>query len=134
MTYLEQEEIIQKGEEFRKAVNAHPELPVVFLGGLNSTDGEHLTTFCTFADIKIGEVLDKELPADDVFEGRIYTDRKEFHEDMYEYLSDEWEYNGYDWSTEHQERYAKDPDKAIKEDIAEYDKYWRKCIMVTVDN
>ena len=135
-SYLESEGLTAKTDKLRQMMTEHPDWPVIFMAGENAYFNEHfLYNPCAELIVEEGEVLDHELPSSEFFENvSFYTDRRQFHDDMMEYLSDEWDECGFDYSTEHQQRYTENYDKAREDDIAEYDRYWRPCIIVKVDN
>lgn len=136
MGYLEEEGLISSPAKFIKVISEHPDWPVIFMAGEDAYfDTAFLYNPCSDIRIEQGEVLDHELPSSGLFANMsFYTDREQFRGDMEEYLHDEWDDHGYDYSAERQEKYMADPEKAISDDIAEYDKYWRPCIIVKVDN
>jgi len=105
------------GEQVRKLLAEHPELPILFRVCTEELCGEWRYEFMSSAYAEIGEVLDC---YQDVDEELIFIDREEF-EDR---IRDSLPYGLTDDEVE--------AETAAK--LAEYEPYWKKCILVTVGN
>ena len=105
------------GEQVRKLLAEHPELPIVFRICTETLCGEWRYEFMSSAYAEIGEVLDC---YQNVEEELIFIDREEFKECVEENLP-----------------YGLTDDEIEAETtatLAEYEPYWKKCILVTVEN
>ena len=110
--------IIKDSTELRKLIAENPELPIVVMVGQEAASPDWYWTYCTDVRCEVGEVLDCECPWD---EERIYDDREEFEEDLWEHLSDQA-----DTVPELEEMF-----KRSKED---HEQHWHKAIIVRADN
>ena len=108
--------------DLKRLIKENPELPIVMLAGENANSGDYSTMFCSSVNACIGELLDCMQEQNDEI---CYTDRDEFREQIEDNLamSDEW---------------ADKTDEEIEAEAdrieAEYEPYWKKCIIVVVDN
>ena len=128
-SFFEKMGFFQKADELTKLLLENPGVPLLFVAGEDANIGDYSTMTCSdMFFMKLAEALDYD------YGDRIYTDRDEFRDD---FESDNWD----DWCESH--KYLSDePDPAcekkfqeyISKKIKEYDSYWRKCILVTVDN
>ena len=109
-------------DTLKKLVSENPELPIVVLANEDANIGDYAYMFCSSVIAELGEILDcMQEQADD----KCFTDRDDFREQIEDNLSmsDEW--------------YGKS-DEEIQAEVdrieAEYDPYWKKCIILTVGN
>lgn len=129
-------------KNLRKILNDNPDLPVIFMADGNAYSGRYSIidmgleyTSCTPAAMKLGRFYNGELPSSEKFANKgIYTDINKFREDMSDYLEENWRENGYDFPPEHQEKYIKNINRAIDEDLRHYDQYWQDCIIIYLSN
>ena len=112
--------ILKKGDDFRKTLMEHPDLPIVFLAGEDANIGEASLMFCDTVYVHVGEILDCQQEINDEI---IYTSRDSFEEDISDNVFNEYPDKSDEWLEEETARI-----------IAEYDPYWKDCIIVTVDN
>ena len=105
------------GETLRKLLMEHPELPIAFKTDCTEFTGEYDYEYASSVTARIGEILDC---YQDFEECMIFSDREDFEEAVREYLR-------FDFSGDELE------DK-ITAMLAEYEPYWKKCILVTVGN
>ena len=105
------------GEQVRKLLAEHPELPIVFRIYTETLCGEWRYEFMSSAYAEIGEILDC---CQNVEEELIFIDREEFKERVEDNLP-------YGLTTDEMEA-------EITATLAEYEPYWKKCIIVTVGN
>lgn len=99
----------------RKLIVENPDLPLLVMAGKNANidDGFHEYMACSSCRCSLGEFLDCEVVED--HEGTVYTDRDELSEAV--------------------EDYYYDMDEALVElRYHAYDPYWKKCIILYVDN
>lgn len=116
-------EMVKATDELRKLILEHPELPLVVLAGENACTYDYSSMFCTDVRAYIGEFLDCEQPFD---EERAYDDRVDFEDAVREYYED--------YCDEHFDGNEAEYEEYIEKKIAEYDPYWKKCIILYVDN
>lgn len=127
-SYFEKMGFFQKADELTKLLLENPGVPLLFMAGEDANIGDYSTMTCSSISYELTEALDCD------YGDRIYTDRDEFRDD---FESNNW----YNWCESY--KYLSDePDPVREEEFQEYisekikgyDSYWRKCILVTVDN
>lgn len=106
-------DILHATDELRKMILENPDLPLLI-----DVDEEVKGCVATSVSVRIGEVLDCDQKID---EECTFTDRIYFEERVGDYYYDEW----CDMSDA-------ESDKYIAEKVAEYEPYWKKCIIVYV--
>lgn len=109
-------------EKFRKILNEHPDLPVVFLATEEANTGDYSLAYCESVQVIIGEILNEETPYD---RGTTFTDRDDFEEAIADAICDEDEYENMSDS---------EFDEAVEKIAAQYDDKWVKVIEVVVGN
>lgn len=107
--------------ELRKLIAENPDLPIIVLAGEDAS-GEDGYVSCSKVYCEVKTILDNDYP----FADRMYTDETEFEEDLSDYLAGEIP-NINEISDE-------EFDKRVKEEVATYEPYWRKAIVISVDN
>jgi len=125
MTEQEKQSIkynIHAADSLKKLIAENPDLPLVVLVGDEANTGDYSYMFATSVSAEIGEILDcQQEIKDDV----CFTDRDEFEEAIADGMSDSGDYDNLeDWEFE----------EIVAKKAAEYEPYWRKCILLTVDN
>lgn len=116
--------IINSATELRQLIIDNPELPlVVFAGEDANSGGEYSYMSCSHISASVGEFLDCMQTVNDC---KCYTDREEFEED----LSDNQAGN----ENAPIDGTEAEWDAYIKALAAEYAPYWKKCIILYVDN
>lgn len=113
------------GDNIRQMLLENSDLPIAFLAEVESFSGEYVTEFASSAQAEIGELLDCYQEID---ECRVFTDRQEFQEQLEEKI---WFDAPTDLSKEEEAKWV---ENELKEQLAEYDKYWKKCILITIGN
>lgn len=113
-------DIVKDSTELRKAIAENPELPIVVMTSYEATTDEYYWTYCSIVHCEVGEVLDCECPWK---EGRVYSSRADFEEDLADYLSDIA-----DKMTDEEFKHFLEVQKSV------YDEYWHKAIIVKADN
>ena len=113
-------DIVKDSTELRKAIAENPELPIVVMTSYEATTDEYYWTYCSIVHCEVGEVLDCECPWE---EGRVYSSRADFEEDLADYLSDIA-----DKMTDEEFKHFLEVQKSV------YDEYWHKAIIVKADN
>ena len=115
--------IVKDSTELRKMIAENPNLPIVVMSSYEACTDEYYWTYCSDVRCEVGEVLDCECPGK---EGRVYSDRIEFEEDLVDYLSDTIE-NANKMSDEEFNNLV-----ATQKDV--YEEYWHKAIIIKADN
>lgn len=96
--------------ELRKFITENPELPIVVLVGDETNTGDY--QYVSQVKCTIGEVLDCELPIGD---GKAFYDRDDFREELGDFLCDL-------------------SDEEFEHELEKYEPYWKKVIVVWVNN
>ena len=109
-------------EKFRKILNDHPDLPIVFLANEEANTGDYSLVYCESVQVNIGEILNEETPYD---RDTTFTDRDDFFEAIGDAICDQAEYKAMS---------DKEFDEAIEKIAAQYDQYWVEVIEVVVGN
>lgn len=111
-------ELLHATDELRKLLLENPDLPLLVFAGDDCNSGDYSYMSCGHVSACVGEFLDC---MQEVNDERCYTDRDEFEEALYDYL--------YDGNIPEEEY-----ETLCKECLAAYDPYWKKCIILYVDN
>lgn len=111
-------------EELKCLITEHPDYPIVVLVGIDSSDMDHMYTYCKVVHFKVTEILDCEVPWN---EETVYEDKDEFKECMEDWLWYEMKDTIPNLSEEKFE-------EALKEELAKYEPYWKKVIAIYADN
>lgn len=114
------------GDNIRQMLLDNPDLPIAFLVEVENFSGEYYSEFASSTHAEIGELLDCYQTVDDC---RVFTDRDEFKEQLEDHIF--WSDIPDDLTKEETDAWI---DDKLKEQLAEYDKYWKKCILITVGN
>lgn len=109
--------LLHATDGLRELILQHPELPLLVFAGEDCNSGEWGYMSCSSVKAVIGEYLDCEQTVDD---RRCFTDRDDFQEEM----EKNSEFDGTD------EEFT----EYIKARMAEYEPYWKPCIILYVDN
>lgn len=109
-------------EKFRKILNEHPDLPIVFMANEYANAGDYSLEYCEIVQVGIGEILNEETPYD---KDATFTDRDDFEETIADAICDEEEYR---------EMNDAQFDATVQKIAAQYDKYWVDVIEVVVGN
>ena len=114
---------VHKADKLKQLIVENPDLPLVVLANEEANTGDYSTMFCSCIHAEIGEILDCNQTINDEI---CFTDRDDFREEIEEML-----YNGTD---EDEELNIDWVENKINEIEAEYEPYWKKCIILTVGN
>lgn len=109
--------LLHSCEHLREILLERPELPLLVFAGEEANGGDFPFVCCGNIRAEIGEFLDCR---QEVYEELASTSREEF-QDAIETYSD---FEGTD----------EEFDKYIKARMAEYEPYWKPCIILYVDN
>lgn len=111
-------DVLHSTEELRKLILENPDLPLFVVAGEEANTGDYNMTVCSRVTAYIGEILDCETDYTD----EVLTDREYFAE-----LVSDYYYSGFDGTESEFDEY-------VDKKISEYDKYWKNCIILEVDN
>lgn len=111
--------ILNSAQELRQLVIDNPDLPLlVFAGEDANSGGDYSLMSCSSVRAYIGEFLDC---CQNVNDEKCYTDKDDFKEDLENLHYD------FDGSDDEFEIF-------IENLLVEYEPYWKKCIVLSVDN
>lgn len=105
--------------ELRKLILENPGLPLLIFAGQDCNIGEYGYMSCGVVSASVGEFLDCQQTVND---GRCYSDRDDFQEDLENNL-----YQDFSGSDREFKEY-------VEKILREYDPYWKPAIIVYVDN
>lgn len=110
--------LLHTADELRQLIRNNPTLPLLVFAGEEANSGDYSYMSCSYIKAYKGEFLDCAQTVNDCM---CYTDRGEFEEAVADSLADG------DYTDE-------EFDALVKKAIAEYDPYWKPCIILNVDN
>lgn len=110
--------LLNATQELRELIIVNPDLPLLVFAGQDASSPDFCYTSCFRVNAYIGEYLDCMQTVNDE---HCYTDRDEFQEDLENLYSD---FDGSD----------KEFEQFIENIMVEYEPYWKKCIILYVDN
>ena len=114
--------LLKFGTELRQMLLDYPDLPLLVFAGEDANSGDYCYMSCYSVTAHIGEVLDCWQKINDE---RIYEDRDDFRQDVADLLAD---------MDENCTLADAEFDAKVDETVAQYDPYWKKCIIVYVNN
>lgn len=122
-------DVLHNTDDLRKLINQYPEYPIAVLAGRDANGDDYWGwMFCSSVTYSVGEILDCHHPIENPYwdTQRVYTDRDEFEEDYADWFASTCDEE--DWvDTDGFNDY-------ITEQVKQYDKYWKPCILIYVDN
>ena len=113
---------VHAADTLKKLIKENPDLPLVIFAGEEANNGGYSLMACTSAHAEIGEILDCMQEINDEI---LYTDREQFEDEIRDGLlyDDDNDEKPEEWFEEETKRIA-----------AEYEPYWKRCIILKVDN
>lgn len=115
-------DLLIAGDTLRKVLLEYSDLPVLIFAGEDANIGDWSYMSCSYCSAEKGEYLDCQQTVNDE---KCYIDRGEFEEDLADcYANDD------ELSNLSDEEY----NQFIAEKLAEYEPYWKDCIIVYVNN
>lgn len=115
--------LLHSTEDLRKLIIDNPDLPLlVFAGEDANHNGDYPYMSCSCIIPYIGEFLDC---SQTINESICYTNRDDFKYDLADYLD-----NLEDVAAMTDVEF----DARLKQELAKYEPYWKKCIILHVDN
>lgn len=115
--------LLTASDELRKLIVENPGVPLLVFAGEDCNSGDWAYMSCSNCRAELGVFLDC---LQEVNDEKCYTDKDEFQEELADYLYDR-EYH--DWDGDDNEW-----DSYVERRTAEYDPYWKPCIIFYVDN
>lgn len=110
--------LLHSADELCQLIRENPTLPLLVVAGEEANIGDYSCMCCSYIKVYKGEFLDCAQTVNDCM---CYTDRDEFEEAVADSLAD------VDYTDE-------EFDALVKKMVAEYDPYWKPCIILNVDN
>ena len=115
--------LLYSTNDLRKLIIDNPDLPLlVFAGEDANHNGDYPYMSCSYINSYIGEFLDC---SQIINESICYTDRDDFEDDLADYLD-----NLEDVAAMTDVEF----DARLKQELAKYEPYWKKCIILYVNN
>lgn len=109
-------------DELKKLIAEHPDLPIVVIVNAEVVaDDDYNWWYAPDISFSLGEILDCE---QDVNNMKVYTDRDDFEEDLQNILCDLEEFEN---ATD------EEFDQVVKEQLADYEPYWKQVIQIRAD-
>lgn len=113
MDKIESTGLLYDCKELRKLIIENPDLPLLVFAGEEANIGDFGYMACGKVDAILGEFLDCN---HGMHENYVYTDRIDFEEYLFDYYALELN------------------DEEIREKLKSYEPFWKKCIILYVDN
>lgn len=110
--------LVHSADKLRQFILDNPDLPLIVFASDEANNGDYSYMSCDSVDVEVGEFLDC---MQDVNDEYCFTDRDKFAEQIEESLYD---FDGTDQELEDE----------VKRRVAEYEPYWKRCIIVRVGN
>lgn len=109
-------------DKLKKLIAEHPDLPIVVIVNAEVVaDDDYNWWYAPDVSFSLGELLDCDQDVNDM---KVYTDREDFEEDLQNILCDLEEFeNATDEEFE----------QAVKEQLADYEPYWKQVIQIRAD-
>jgi hypothetical protein len=111
--------LLHNTDVIRKLILENPDLPILVLVGDDANKGEYAYEAVWDVEWDIGEFLDCQQRID---EGRIYTDREEFENDLELYL----------WNEANKYIPEDEFETLLKRELEKYEPYWKRCIILYI--
>ena len=121
--------LLYKTDYLKKLILENPELPLLVFAGSEACPEDWCSCACSDVRAEIGEFLDAETDFMSYYDdaGMCYEDRIQFEEDLADWLEDNEREN-------HPGMTEDEWDAEVERRIREFDPYWKKCIILRVDN
>lgn len=111
--------LLNSAQELRQLILDNPDLPLLVFAGEDSNSGDYSYMSCSSVKAEVGVFLDCSQTINDE---RCYTDESDFAEDVESHY-----YGNFDGSDAEFETF-------VENEILKYEPYWKKCIIVRVNN
>lgn len=110
--------LLHSADDLRQLIIDHPDLPLIVFATEDANSGDYPYMSCSSVSAEVGEFLDCMQDVDDCY---CFIDRDEFAEKIADSMSD------FDGSEQEFE-------VEVEHRAAEYEHYWKPCIIVYVGN
>ena len=126
---IEETGLLYKTDLLKKLILENPELPLLVFAGSEACPEDWSSCACSDVRAEIGEFLDVETEFMSYYadNGMCYNDRIQFEEDLADWLEDNEREN-------HPGMTEDEWDAEVEIRIREFDPYWKKCIILHVNN
>nr|DAU56345.1 MAG TPA: hypothetical protein [Caudoviricetes sp.] len=114
--------LLNSAEGLRKLILENPTLPLLVFAGEDCNYGDYSYMSCSYVNASVGEFLDCLQTVNDEL---CFTDRDEFKEEIADRLSCE---DGIESLSD------KEFDERVEKEAAQYEPYWKPCIILYVNN
>ena len=114
--------LVHSAEKLRQMILDNPDLPLVVRAGEDANSGDYSLMMCSSIKCEIVDFLDCN---QNYYMEYVFTDRTEFEETIADSLYLDEPLEGLT---------DKEYDELVDMITAQYEPYWKKCILVTVDN
>ena len=122
MKYRPLNMFMKQTDELKKLIAEHPDLPIVVIVNTEVVaDDDYNWWYAPDVSFGLGELLDCNQDVNDM---KVYTDRDDFEEDLRDILCDLEEF---------EEATDEEFDQAVKEQLTDYEPYWKKVIQIRAD-
>lgn len=113
--------LLHSTEDLRKIIIDNPDLPLLVFAGEDANNGDYPYMSCSCINSHIGEFLD----CSQTISENCYTDRDDFEHDLADYLCD---------CEDGAAMTDAEFDARLKQELAKYEPYWKKCIILHANN
>ena len=120
-------DLVKSTDELKELIAEHPSYPIVVLADEEAVVSDWHYTLCSDITFAVGEILNCENPID---EESVCTDRDEFEERFEEWLWDRM----FDELGEEAEPNEEEFQDRLKLELAKFEPYWTKVIMIYASN
>lgn len=114
--------LLHSADELKQLIVENWDLPILVFAGDNANIGDYYYMSCSYIKAYKGEFLDCAQTINDCM---CYTDKDDFEDDVYTVLEGEERYDNLS---------DEEFDSVVKQKIAEYDAFWKPCIILYVDH
>lgn len=111
-------DLTKQTDTLKKLISEHPDYPIAILAGEEANSGDYCWMFCSYVSFEVGEMLATDYYG---YNDEIITNRDELEELIEDRL--------YDNKLSDDEL-----EKAVKEEIAKLEPYWKKVIFIYANN
>ena len=113
---------IKQTDDLKRLIAEYPDYPIVVMCSNEvCADDDFLWWYAPCLSFEIGEILDCE---QDINDEVVYVDRGKFEEDLQDRLADDKQYENIP---------DKEFDNIVEAELAKYEPYWKKVIVIKAD-
>lgn len=122
--------ILADTTELRKLILEHPDYPICVLVSEEANSGDYSWMYASDITFSVEKILDKQQPFNQEL---IYSDRDSFEEDFEEWLWDDLHAQLADEGND-AEMDEKTFQALLKNELEQYEPYWKECIVIRANN